>query len=62
MTEAFDDFKSALEDVGISEEELQKPNTDILGKLGEILETKFKLESTIAGIEEDFPVCSSSRR
>ena len=53
MSEVFDDFKSALEDAGISEEELQRPDTDILGKLGEVLETKFKLELAIAGIEED---------
>lgn len=53
MNEAFDDFKSALEDAGISEDELQRPDTDILGKLGEVLETKFKLENAIAGIKED---------
>jgi hypothetical protein len=53
MNEVFDDFKSALSDAGLTEEELQKPNTDILGKLGEILETKFKLENAIALIEEN---------
>ena len=53
MSDVFDDFKSALEDAGITDEELQRPDTDILGKLGEILETKFKLESTIGQIEED---------
>lgn len=53
MTEAFNDFKSALEEAGISDDELQKPNTDILGKLGEVLETKFKLESAIAEIESN---------
>lgn len=53
MSDVFEDFKSALEDVGISEEELQKPDTDILGKLGEVIETKFKIEAKIASIEAD---------
>lgn len=51
--DAFEEFKNGLADAGIDEEILQSADADILGKLGEEIENKFKLESEIAELQSN---------
>lgn len=50
MKDAFEDFKSGLEEAGVTEE-VQIADTDIMGKLGELIDQKFDLEKEIANLK-----------
>lgn len=47
----FEEFKNGLDEAGITEETLQNQNVDIIGKVGEEIEAKFKLEEEIAVLQ-----------
>ena len=47
----FEEFKNGLDEAGITEETLQNQNVDIIGKVGEEIEAKFKLEEEIAFLQ-----------
>lgn len=46
MSDVFEDFKSGLEEAGITEN-IQIEDTDIMGKLGQLIDKKFELEKEI---------------
>lgn len=45
---AFEEFKASLEEAGITQEDTQVADQDILGKLGELVDKKFALEQAIS--------------
>lgn len=53
MDNLFEDFKSSLEEAGVSELVAEAPDQDIIGKLGELVDKKFTLEAEIAQLEEN---------
>lgn len=53
MTDVFEEFKAGLADAGVTEDLIQSPDADIIGKLGEVIEEKFTLENKIAELKEE---------
>lgn len=51
--DVFEEFKTGLVEAGITEEEIKTSvDTDIVGKLGEIIDEKFALEAEITGLQD----------
>lgn len=53
MDNTFEDFKSSLEDAGVSELVSDVADQDIVGKLGQLVEEKFQLEQEIDALEKE---------
>ena len=51
MSDIFEEFKTGLNEAGVSEELLQNADIDLLGKLGETVEEKISLEAEIAELK-----------
>lgn len=49
----FDEFRAELEEAGITQEDVNSADHDIMGKLGDLVDTKFQLESQIAEKEAE---------
>ena len=51
MSDIFEEFKTGLNEAGVSEELLQNADIDLLGKLGETVDEKISLEAEIAELK-----------
>lgn len=51
MSDIFEEFKTGLDEAGVSEEVLQNADIDLLGKLGETVDEKISLEAEIAELK-----------